>query len=110
MSSGRSRIERERKTVRIMVEMYCRDRHGGGEGLCRDCRELLAYSEARLDKCPFHGSKPTCAKCLIHCYSPAMRERIKVIMRYSGPRLMRSHPFLAVGHLLDGLRKPKRKP
>jgi hypothetical protein len=26
-------------------------------------------------------------------------------MRYAGPRMMRHHPLLAIGHMIDGLRK-----
>ena len=42
-----------------------------------------------------------------------MRERVRVTMRYAGPRMMLHHPILAVAHLLDGRRKapplPQRK-
>ena len=34
-------MEREIKTVRTMIGMYCRSRHGGGKALCEDCRSLL---------------------------------------------------------------------
>jgi hypothetical protein len=31
-----------------------------------------------------------------------MRADIKEVMRYAGPRLIYSHPILAIMHLLDG--------
>jgi hypothetical protein len=34
-----------------------------------------------------------------------MREKVRAVMRYSGPRMAGKHPVLAVRHLLDGLRK-----
>jgi hypothetical protein len=34
-----------------------------------------------------------------------MRARIKQVMRFSGPRMLLTHPFLTVQHYLDGLRK-----
>jgi hypothetical protein len=34
-----------------------------------------------------------------------MREKIRDVMRYSGPRMIWHHPFLAIGHIFDGLRK-----
>lgn len=35
-----------------------------------------------------------------------MREQIKAVMRYAGPRMLLHHPILALFHMLDGLRKP----
>jgi hypothetical protein len=34
-----------------------------------------------------------------------MREKIREIMRFSGPRMLFRHPFLACCHMLDGRRK-----
>ncbi len=85
-------------TLEKMLEIYCRARHGG-RPLCAGCRELLAYSSERLRLCP-RDPKPACKDCPVHCYSPAMRERIRAVMRYSGPRLALRHPLLALRHLL----------
>jgi hypothetical protein len=41
----------------------------------------------------------------MHCYKPAMREKIKDVMRYSGPRMSYRHPLLALFHFFDGFRK-----
>lgn len=98
------RIAREGRTVSVMIDLYCRKQHGGSE-LCPDCRELAVYAAERLWKCPFQNGKTTCAKCPVHCYKPAMRERIRAVMRYSGPRMIYRHPVLAVYHLVDGRRK-----
>jgi hypothetical protein len=38
-----------------------------------------------------------------------MRERIRTVMRYAGPRMALRHPLLALAHLLDSLRKPPSK-
>ncbi len=43
------RMERERETMANMMEIYCADKHGSTE-LCADCRELLQYATARLDR------------------------------------------------------------
>ena len=77
---------------------------------------LREYVHARLDHCPFQEEKSTCAHCTVHCYKPDMRERIRAVMRYSGPRMLLHHPGLAVQHLIDGVRyrpralKPARSP
>jgi hypothetical protein len=34
-----------------------------------------------------------------------MRERIREVMRYAGPRMILRHPILAIWHLLDGRRQ-----
>jgi hypothetical protein len=99
------RMKREQKTVENMISICCRDHHHTTEGLCFECRELAEYARLRLQNCPFQENKTTCGNCPIHCYKPQMREKIRDVMRYSGPRMIRHHPLLAIGHMIDGLRK-----
>lgn len=95
---------REAKTVAAMIRMYCRAFHGRRR-LCEDCRALGEYAMARLSLCPFGEEKPACAHCPIHCYRSNFRERMREVMRFSGPRMLFRHPLLAIFHLLHG-RKP----
>ena len=105
------RIEREKRTVSRMIELYCADQHGSPEGqLCPVCADLHAYTMLRLDRCPFQEAKTTCANCAVHCYRPDRREQIRVVMRYAGPRMLWTHPVMAVRHLLDGRRKIAVRP
>ncbi len=99
------RIVRENKTVAAMLQIYCRGQHEAHDGLCSECVALLDYARERLAKCPFQEGKTTCANCAIHCYKRDMRERVRAVMRYAGPRMLSRHPILALLHLLDGLRK-----
>jgi len=104
------RLAREERTIAEMVAMYCRDHHSGEaahdrDGLCSDCAELMNYARLRLRKCRYGADKPTCAKCTTHCYKPALRERVREVMRHSGPRMIKAHPLLAVAHLVDGRRE-----
>lgn len=103
MAPQHNRMERELRTIEAMIRIYCRGSHGGRAGLCSQCKRLGDYANSRLERCPFQGHKPTCAKCPTHCYKPEMREMIRVVMRYSGPRMMVRHPVLAIHHLIDGL-------
>jgi len=96
------RFERERRTMEVMILIFCRDRHDRRGGLCDHCGRVLVYAEQRLDRCLFPGNKPTCAACPVHCYRPDMRAEVKEIMRYAGPRMMYRHPYLAIRHMLDG--------
>ena len=108
MNSPESRkIAREQRTIRSMVEIYCRAHHGTTDELCADSSELLDYALGRLERCPFGANKSTCADCPIHCYKPAMREKVQRVMRYAGPRMLSRHPILAVFHLIDGWRHPQ---
>jgi hypothetical protein len=109
------RLAREVKTIAALIALYCRDHHSdeergpaapAGGGLCPECAGLLAYARLRLETCRYGADKPTCANCTTHCYQPAMRERVRVVMRYSGPRMLRRHPLLAVAHLIDGHKTP----
>jgi hypothetical protein len=104
LDSGR--LGREFRTMQCMVEIYCADHHAAAGGiLCPECEKFLDYAGRRLEKCPYGEGKPACAKCPIHCYKPAQREQARVIMRYSGPRMVRRHPWLSLTHMLDKLRR-----
>ncbi len=93
-------IQREKKTLYLMVEMYCGGFSGHADALCPSCRKILDYAYDRLDKCPFGEEKPSCRKCPVHCYNSDMREKVQMIMRYAGPRMIFRAPRLAFYHLL----------
>lgn len=100
------RLEREARTVRAMIHLYCEDHHGGAP-LCAECRELLEYAEKRVLHCPHGIDKPNCKDCLIHCYREPRRTQIHAVMRYAGPRMMRKHPLMALHHLYVQWRRKK---
>ena len=98
-----SAIEKEKETIRKMVEIFCWKKHGSNRGeLCPDCELLLNYAFKRLELCPFGDEKPTCKKCPIHCYRPDMREKVKQVMKFSGPRLLIYDP---IGWLLHEIKE-----
>lgn len=100
--------EREKRTVETMIGIYCRgNRHGGGSTLCSSCDEILQYANERVDRCPFMETKTFCSSCTVHCYKEEMRERIRTIMRYSGPRMILYHPILAIQHIFQ-MRKERK--
>ena len=101
------RIQREKKTIDAMIHLYCRKHHKTKKELCPECNELYDYAMLRLSKCPFQEEKPTCGKCLVHCYKPDMKTKVTKVMRYSGPRMLLYHPLLALHHVFDGRKKPK---
>jgi hypothetical protein len=111
MRNRRGRMAREQRTVEAMIELYCHGQHGTGKALCGDCTALLSYARKRLSNCPFQEGKTTCARCVVHCYRPDKRERIRAVMRYSGPRMLIHRPVLSLLHLVDRLRtEPVRRP
>ena len=127
------RIADEKRVVALMIRMYCR-RHCRQQGrtakadridrtgdtnqadnssrtatspLCPECSALLDYALRRLDSCRFENGKPSCRKCPVHCYRADMRERIRTVMRWAGPRMIFHHPLAATRHLLRELRSPE---
>ena len=110
------RVRREQHTLIVMIHMYCTTHHPGvpgtgrleplsgakaGTALCQECDSLLAYALTRIEDCRFGDDKPACTQCPVHCFRPDMRQRIRAVMRYAGPRMTLRHPYLAVRHLLD---------
>lgn len=92
-----------------MILLYCRKQHKsirkitglGKTDLCPECADLEAYARMRSDKCPFMETKTFCSNCRVHCYKPDMRERIRVVMRFSGPRMLFVHPVAAIRHVIE---------
>lgn len=103
INKAQKRMDREQRTIQVMIELYCLHNHHPVNHLCNDCQTLLDYANLRIDKCPFRSQKPPCVKCHVHCYKPAMREKVLQVMRFSGPRMTIYHPIMAVSHLLDGI-------
>ena len=101
-----SKREKEKEIVTLMISLYCKKNHHSKK-LCPDCRELAEYTCLRTDKCPFMESKTFCVNCRVHCYKPSMRERIRQVMRFSGPRMIFHHPILAIRHLIEQNRERK---
>lgn len=98
IKSTMTRIEQEKQTVEQMILLYCR-RKEGNKQLCPECRKLLEYAHARLSRCPFGEKKSSCRLCTIHCYKPDMKEKMREVMRYAGPRMLFCHPVAALRHI-----------
>ena len=107
MSADKKR-EREKKTVALMIRLYCRKNHGARNALCPDCKALVDYATQRSDRCPFMESKTFCSNCRVHCYKPEMRERIREVMRFSGPRMIMYHPIMAIRHVIESKKEKRR--
>lgn len=60
-----------------------------------------AYARQRSEKCPFMETKTFCSNCKVHCYKADMRQKIREVMRYCGPRMIFCHPLAAIRHVLE---------
>lgn len=115
----------EAAMVSEMIALWCRGHHGEVPRvpdapivplgrtevvLCPECSELHAYALARIGRCPHMGTKTFCSACPTHCYKPAMRERIREVMRWSGPRMLLFRPIPAIRHALVTLRAKRKNP
>lgn len=103
----KTKREREKETVSLMIRLYCRKKHGGKD-LFPDCAALDAYARQRSDKCPFMETKTFCSNCKVHCYKKDMREKIREVMRFSGPRMIFYHPVMAIRHVIESKKEKRR--
>ena len=94
------RIEREKRVVSLMIELYCRKKLGY-DHIPEEYRQLMEYALRRLDGCKFGEHKSACKKCPVHCYKPDMRQRIREVMRWAGPRMLLYSPVEAIRHLFN---------
>jgi len=95
-------IRRDAEVLAEFISLYCDGHHrervrtpftaGGAVGrycgtsageLCDECGGLLKYAVSMRIICP-HDPKPACKKCPSHCYKPEYREKIRMVMKYSG--------------------------
>ena len=101
--------EKEQYVVEEMIRLYCRKNHKiqyrETGAMCPVCQQLSDYAKLRSQKCPFMEEKTFCANCKVHCYKPEMREQIRKVMRFSGPRMLLYHPVLAVWHLICSIKE-----
>jgi len=97
---AKGRVEREKRVIKLMIELYCHKKHQHkSHGLCDECQELLTYAHKRLSFCKFGDEKTTCQKCPIHCYKKDMKQKVKDVMRFSGPRVLIYSPIEFFRHM-----------
>lgn len=84
--------KKEIDIITLMIHLYCSYHSDIDE------QELITYASKRIEKCPRIKEKTFCSQCPIHCYEKKMQEKIKKVMRYSGPRMIFHHPILAIKH------------
>ena len=93
-------IQQEQATIGSMIGLFCHAKHDTTTTeLCQECQDLLDYARERVAHCLFLTEKPVCAKCPVHCYKAPYKERIREVMRYSGPRLIFKDPIAVMRHL-----------
>ena len=101
--------QKEKELIPVMIRKYCNGNHETKNGdICRECKELTDYALLRLEKCPFKKDKHFCSFCQIHCYKPEYRDKIKAVMKYSGPRMMTCNPIFAMSHVVQMLKYKKQ--
>ena len=93
-------IKSEKRVVSHMIGLCCKHKLKCGE-MPQEYKELEAYAHKRLDGCKFGDSKPACKRCPIHCYRPDMRQKIRDVMRWAGPRMLIYDPIAAIKHLFN---------
>ena len=101
---------KEKRDIQILirfVHIFCLEKHGEDSKkpfsspfeevaslierevqLCESCSELLTYGVRKRFRCP-HNPKPMCKKCETQCYSQDYKQRVREVMRFSGPYLIK---------------------
>lgn len=92
------KINFEKKTVSAMIDIYYKQFKAGSHK--EEQAEVLSYAMKRLSYCQFGDEKPTCKICPVHCYKKSYKEKMQVIMRYSGPRMLIYHPIMSFEHFI----------
>ena len=101
-----------------MIAIYCRGQGhtnrtpaaDAAPALCPDCRRLLDYARDRIIRCPRMDVKSFCSACPVHCYSSDMREQVRAVMRWSGPRMLLHRPIMTLHHIwIDYKARKKEK-
>lgn len=101
--------EKEKEVVSCMIALYCKKKHKSAKKeLCFECKRLEEYARQRSARCPFMETKTFCSNCKVHCYKSDMREKIREVMRFSGPRMLMHHPIMAVCHVMATRKEKKR--
>lgn len=98
------KIERETKTILIMVKIYCKGFHKT-DSLCSDCQNLADYAIECVSQCPYGEKKPACGLCPSNCFRKDRYANIATVMRYAGPRMLYKHPILALRHVIDAVKR-----
>lgn len=104
MSTKANRIDKQKKTIELMVKLYCKKNHGTENDVCAECREILDYAMVRVSNCRYGENKPNCGDCKTCCYKKDMKNKMINIMKYSGPRLLIHNPKVAIEHIIDKFR------
>ena len=99
-----TRIEREKQTVRKMIELYCRHRLKQ-DSMPEECQHLAEFACRRLDHCKYGENNTACKDCPTHCYAPKERELIREIMRWVGPRMILYSPKDAIIHIWEKVKR-----
>lgn len=108
MNKTNKKREKEKRVISLMIDLYCKRQHYTKGKLCEECQALKEYAVMRSDKCPFMESKTFCSNCKVHCYKPEMREKIREVMRFSGPRMIFHHPIMALSHVIESKKEKWR--
>lgn len=93
------KIVREKIIVEKMIRLYCKHKLRVKD-IPEEYKSLIEYAHHRLDRCRYGENKTACKKCPTHCYKAEMREKIRAVMRWAGPRMIIYDPISAIRHLL----------
>ncbi len=94
------KTDKDKQTIKYMVELYCKHKLKMNE-ISDEYNQLIEYAFARLEHCKYGENKPACKNCPTHCYKQEMRSKMRIVMKWAGPRMLLYSPLAAIRHLLN---------
>ncbi|HRN15995.1 MAG TPA: nitrous oxide-stimulated promoter family protein [Xylanibacter oryzae] len=94
------KTDKDKQTIKYMVELYCKHKLKMNE-ISDEYNQLIEYAFARLEHCKYGENKPACKNCPTHCYKQEMRSKMRIVMKWAGPRMLLYLPLAAIRHLLN---------
>ena len=94
------KTDKDKQTIQYMVELYCKHKLKMNE-ISDEYNKLIEYAFARLEHCKYGENKPACKNCPTHCYKQEMRSKMRIVMKWAGPRMLLYSPLAAIRHLLN---------
>jgi len=94
------KIEKDKQTIRFMVELYCKQKLHQ-TSISEEYTQLIEYGCLRLEHCKYGKKKPACKSCKTHCYRSEMREKMRTVMKWAGPRMLLYNPMAMIRHLMN---------
>ena len=100
--------EREKRTVALMIRLYCRKKHGTKKIFVPNAKHFRSMRCSAVINAPLWKPRPFALTAVCIVTSRKCVKKIREVMRFSGPRMILHHPVMAVRHVIESKKEKKR--